>query len=292
MHCLNPYFGSVSGVSHPLPFPCGQCAICRSQSAMTWKLRCELEAIECNGNFAFVTLTYSDAFLPSNQDLVPSHLSSFLKRLRKDLTYPIRYFACGEYGSLRGRPHYHLILFGLKECDYDKVFKNWHFADLTRYSRGIDVQKGNHESLGYVSGYVAKKQSVMKYVLDNKVPPFHRCSLGLGLRGLLKITLGRYQPYILDSKGKNRYIGRYLRNKLASFNNVLEEIKQLGIEDLALKMVNILNSVDLEKALYLTPKVLIWRHEEKLLLIWRYFFAGYHSDFFSKQKLLRKRLDL
>lgn len=292
MNCLNPYFGSVLGVSQPLPFPCGQCAICRAQSAMIWKLRCELEALEHGNNFAFVTLTYSDVFLPDDGNLVPSHLSSFLKRLRKRLDYSIRYFSCGEYGSLRGRPHYHLIIFGLKEVDFSKIYDCWHFADLKKYSRGIDVQKGNLESLGYVAGYVAKKQSAMKYVLENKVPPFHRCSLGLGLKGLLRVTLGRYQPYILDAKGKTRYIGRYLRNKLASLSNILDKVKQLGIEDLALKVQNILDSVDIEKALSLFPKRLIWRHEDRLLLIWRYFFAGYHSEFFAKSKLLRQRLDL
>ena len=60
----------------------------------------------------FVTLTYDDAHLPSDGSLSVRALQLFLKRLRKGVS-KFRYYACGEYGDLLARPHYHLILFGI-----------------------------------------------------------------------------------------------------------------------------------------------------------------------------------
>ncbi|MCE3047900.1 hypothetical protein LW137_00305 [Helicobacter sp. faydin-H23] len=62
----------------------------------------------------FVTLTYSNEFLPSPPSVSKRELQLFLKRLRKALgDKKIRYYACGEYGDTFLRPHYHLIIFGM-----------------------------------------------------------------------------------------------------------------------------------------------------------------------------------
>lgn len=63
----------------------------------------------------------------------------FLKRLRKRAGQ-FRYFACGEYGETTGRPHYHLLLFGL-DLEGERVGKDlyrspllsevWPFGDHT-----------------------------------------------------------------------------------------------------------------------------------------------------------------
>lgn len=64
----------------------------------------------------FATLTYEPEFLPDGATLVPSHLSAFLKRLRRRLEYlfpgaRMRFSACGEYGTEGRRPHFHVMLF-------------------------------------------------------------------------------------------------------------------------------------------------------------------------------------
>lgn len=74
-----------------------------------------LEAAEHVDN-TFVTLTYSDAALPRDQSVCPRTVSNFIKRLRKNTGLKIRYFACGEYGDLTFRPHYHIALFGYPNC--------------------------------------------------------------------------------------------------------------------------------------------------------------------------------
>ena len=50
--------------------------------------------------------------------LVKRDLQLFMKRLRKRFPdQTIRFFACGEYGSLNLRPHFHIVLFGLELDD-------------------------------------------------------------------------------------------------------------------------------------------------------------------------------
>lgn len=63
----------------------------------------------------FVTLTYSDEHLPEGGTLVKKHVQKFMHDLRRHPQfdgYPIKFFACGEYGDETLRPHYHLLLFG------------------------------------------------------------------------------------------------------------------------------------------------------------------------------------
>ena len=73
-------------------------------------MRCNHEASLYSVN-SFVTLTYDDEHLPGDQCLDHRDFQLFMKRLRK--RFPSRFFMCGEYGGLNGRPHYHSILFGV-----------------------------------------------------------------------------------------------------------------------------------------------------------------------------------
>lgn len=76
----------------------------------------------------FVTLTYSDsnvvyAPIPNQngeviyevQTLVKKDVQDFIKRVRKGIKEKIKYFAVGEYGNKTWRPHYHLLIFGIKK---------------------------------------------------------------------------------------------------------------------------------------------------------------------------------
>jgi len=70
----------------------------------------------------FVTLTYDAKHLPLNRSLDKRAHQLFMKRLRKFLGPDrlVRFFMCGEYGPLHGRPHYHYLLFNL--CFPDRVY--------------------------------------------------------------------------------------------------------------------------------------------------------------------------
>lgn len=107
------YTGRVQ--SRYMQVPCGRCVGCKLERARNHTIRIMHES-QMHEHNSFLTLTYSDNHLVrnySNATLVPEHLQLFWKRLRKELSPTrIRYFACGEYGSRRSRPHYHACLFG------------------------------------------------------------------------------------------------------------------------------------------------------------------------------------
>lgn len=161
-----------------LQLPCRHCVGCRLSKSREWANRAVMEQLYHDESW-FLTLTYDDEHLPAcfpvNQDtgeivavhgtLVKKDLQDFLKRLRKNSGQSIRYFAAGEYGSQTYRPHYHLLLFGLRLNDLTVLRKN--FAGQQYYT-SVLIDKcwslGYHilgqvtwQSSAYVARYTMKK---------------------------------------------------------------------------------------------------------------------------------------
>lgn len=116
---------------------CGNCMGCRIDRSREWANRCLLE-LQYHQSAYFVTLTYSDDFVPVSHYADPStgeaqpsltlrkrDLQLFFKRLRKRHVKPLRYFAAGEYGGKTLRPHYHAIIFGLELGDLVPYGRNF-----------------------------------------------------------------------------------------------------------------------------------------------------------------------
>ena len=76
-----------------------------------------------------------------------------LKRLRKK--HDVRYFGCGEYGSMGCRPHYHLILFGWFPADW-KNGSSKELQDLWPFGFN-SVDDCNFRTRDYVARYTTKK---------------------------------------------------------------------------------------------------------------------------------------
>jgi len=114
---------------------------------------------------SFVTLTYGPEHLPPGESLRYSDVQAFLKRLRKWAGRPLRFFCCGEYGPEGNRPHYHLILFGLRFDDSEPWSRNpngdvlYRSAVLERLWRlgFCTVGAVTEQSAGYVARYSLKK---------------------------------------------------------------------------------------------------------------------------------------
>ena len=175
--------------------PCGQCASCRLAYSRDWAVRCSLEAMYHDYNY-FITLTYDDAHLPRGEfidyagDMWDSNLCRrdvqlFLKQLREwerttNNNTGIKVFYCGEYGSERGRPHYHICLFGASEIPdlsyrctkgsykYYKSMKYESFWSVRENGisvpRGfVDISECSFDTIAYTARYCMKKQQgVMK----------------------------------------------------------------------------------------------------------------------------------
>lgn len=169
----------------PMEIPCNNCMGCKLEKARQWSIRMMHEARYHSEN-CFLTITYNDENVPQDYGLHLRHLQLFIKRFRKSLTptgklgkgpnqhvrawrvhntRKIRFFACGEYGDLNGRPHYHAIIFG-----YDPPDKILHSrspsgeliyvtARLTAlWGLGyVATQDVSHKSCSYVARYVTKK---------------------------------------------------------------------------------------------------------------------------------------
>lgn len=218
MLCRRPF------VKAGVPYPCGQCMPCRYNRRRLWTHRIMLERL-CHADACFVTLTYDDEHLPLRDGkmvLVPKDVQDWLKRLRKEVDpVKIRFYAVGEYGEEKERPHYHVMLFGIGPVvAQGAVERTWR--------KGlIHVGVVTHDSASYVAGYTVKKMTAKDDPrLRGRTPEFCRMSLrpGIGADAMFDLAseLMRYGldasrvdvPTALAHARRQLPLGRYLRGKL------------------------------------------------------------------------------
>jgi hypothetical protein len=159
-----------------LTLPCGSCEGCLIERSRQWAVRCMHEAQLWDKN-CFVTLTYEQT--PDWNSLKHSDFQKFMKRLRKKfkgdkeymdvrtnkVTRPIRYYMAGEYGTVRGRPHYHACIFNHAFEDLEFLRRTNSGSNLYRsaqleslWPHGFSsVGDVTFESAAYVARYVMKK---------------------------------------------------------------------------------------------------------------------------------------
>lgn len=173
----------------PLELPCGQCAGCRLEQSRQFAARISHEAawLEKQGLYScFITLTYSEAYLPYGGTLVKHHLQDFFKRLRGRISpRKVRYYAAGEYGSTCPqheiencphcgpiqRPHYHAILLGFDfpdryyvyEREGESIYRSDLLDDLWKFGMH-EIGSCTFQSAGYVARYCMKKVTGKKAV--------------------------------------------------------------------------------------------------------------------------------
>ena len=90
---------------------CGYCEQCINSRCNDWVVRNYYESM-AHKRKCFITLTYED----SSFILVRKDFQDWLKRFRTELDRSsgekVRFFHAGEYGTARGRPHGHFIVYG------------------------------------------------------------------------------------------------------------------------------------------------------------------------------------
>lgn len=213
-------FAERGRIRRELLLPCGQCIGCRVQRVNDWTIRCLHEA-QMSGLSCFLTLTYDDNNIPPRGDLNYPDFQGFMKRLRRYRAYrgqqSPRYFVGGEYGSKKGRPHYHALLFGFFPDDRvpyptENEYPMWSSPTIEKL-----WGKGRHnfglvtpESASYVAGYATKKitgaQAAEHYERCDPVtgelyqvtPEFGRMSLNPAIGSSWLEKYGRSDAYAHD----------------------------------------------------------------------------------------------
>lgn len=186
-----------------IQIPCGKCVGCRLRYSRQWADRCMLELGYHESSY-FVTLTYNDDNIPSSEwidpetgecgishSLVKKDVQLFLKRLRRYYKFDnhLMYYCAGEYGTKSARPHYHLIIFGLRLDDL-KVYKtnpDLKYSLFTSpflekcWKKGfVVVGHVTWETCAYTARYIMKKQygqGADFYKVHNIIPEFTTMSL-------------------------------------------------------------------------------------------------------------------
>jgi len=290
-----------------IELPCGQCIGCRLDYSKQWANRCMLEAKQYQHNYV-LTLTYAPEYLPINTlcdkesgeitevgTLMPKHLQKFMKDLRRyydyhynyksDMKYNetlkiwegtnagIRFYACGEYGDLSERPHYHVICFNTPIYDLVPFFKNElgdqiYLSDTIEkiWGKGnISVMELTWNSAAYVARYVMKKQKgpdAEDYYKSKGIEPeFVRMSRSPGIARFYydehKDDIYKNDEMIILQKGKPqkvkpaKYYDRLFDLEEPEKLQALKEIRKMIAEE---KMKQELQKTDLDKNEYLAVK--------------------------------------
>ena len=295
MACDSPIFvkKSVSFTGHntgndlkrevDIRISCGKCPGCKLRRIQEWVHRLQ-EEDKVSRSAYFVTLSYAPHSVPiSNKGFmtlsktrfegkkqIDSDLQRFFKALRKREPLQIRYYACGEYGDTRMRPHYHLILFNVSDAvhiGYDNkgnklfrsenVLRSW-MRDNTLIG---DVYMGQvtNDSIAYTAKYIDKEKKIPIHKNDDRVKEFSLMSKNLGRTFIqdydednkVWIPKSKINDYFKQHLGENFVhingnkvpLARYYRNKIFS-----EHEKQLSAQITA---TNILFNEEKEEAKFL-----------------------------------------
>lgn len=116
-------------------------------------------------------------------------LQDYFKRLRKEMVkqsglfqtdytksiLPLKYYAVGEYGTHKKRPHYHIIAFNTNKAAIEQAWK------LNNIPLGdIHIGDTTDASIGYTLKYISKPGQIPQHKNDDRLPEFSLMSKGLG----------------------------------------------------------------------------------------------------------------
>jgi hypothetical protein len=148
---------------------CRECWQCRKRRVNDYVGRCIAESKFAKKTYA-VTLTYGGGEGVNAVTLIYKDVQDFLKRLRKK--YKCRYIVTGEYGSAKGRSHWHIILFF--QDNWPEVTSNKR-VDWKYWKHGFAYfQEPDWKGFEYCLKYVLKDQTSRQsdsHLAMSKKPP-------------------------------------------------------------------------------------------------------------------------
>lgn len=277
-----------------IKIPCGSCIGCRLGKASNNADQIMLEA-KCYNYNSVIHLTYDDLNLPINyiidketgevfesETLKKEDVQKFIKRLKitfergkyNNKVFPIqkniRFAYCGEYGSKKERPHYHLILFNfrphdLKYWEKSKSGYNTYISDTVSKLWGKGIVKINdlsREMAEYIARYITKKwkgdNAKEIYKNKGKVPEFYNCSNRPGI-GYMFYEKNKDKIYKTDEIFVNSLKGTRSKKPPKYFDKLLER------EELAkMQEIKEQRKINAEEKLKTMLKITGWTEEEYL----------------------------
>ena len=196
---------------------CGHCVQCVAEKCNNWVIRNYYES-KIHQKKCFITLTYEE----NPYILIRKDFQNFMKRLRRNLekqgyTDKIRMFMAGEYGTLKGRPHGHIIIYGWEDenkkyLGINKKGNILYKSDLIQktWKKGrTSYQTFNDHEAPYIALYDTAKENFKKaYLINQKklkfLENYSRTSAKLNeetRKNLIEeLKIARYQ--LEESKGK------------------------------------------------------------------------------------------
>lgn len=209
MSCINPLELQIKdrfGHRINIKTDCRHCLNClvKRQQQIEFLAKKELLEVYKRGDSAsFVTLTYSDDYIPTNENgfttLRRSDVQKWIKNMRRQMEYynekkVFKYLYCGEYGDgshsttksgvSTCRPHYHIVFLGLGTNDIRKYTRK-----LWKYGL-CDIGELGQGGIRYLMKYMtkAKPDKDVKELREiaGVENPFFYHSIGLGKKWILE----------------------------------------------------------------------------------------------------------
>lgn len=193
INCLEPQVLNYQQRKRPnfpeMMIPCGKCQQCQRVRQKRWIGKIMLEQIHWQDTHMtspglFMTLTYSQDALStilSDHDLcllervkicsksglqaLRQDFQKFMKRWRKRTKVPVRFISSLEFGTQKGRPHWHAIMWMENPCgsmSRSELMHSSFKALLTEVWRNGHVQldQVRRAQIAYVAKYITKKISL------------------------------------------------------------------------------------------------------------------------------------
>lgn len=235
MKCDTPFWVLPKAALEKVPVPCGKCPNCKRRRVDSWVFRM-LQEDKVSTSSYFITLTYDTRFVPISENgfmtLRKSDFQDYMKRLRKlCVGDQIKYYAVGEYGTQKSRPHYHAIVFNVTDpANFERA---WMLGGTLIGRTQVDTVTG--DSIAYVVKYIDKSIYKRKHSRDDRVSEFSLMSKRLGA-SYLSDQVVRYHKadlsrlYVTRPGGFRSALPRYYREKIYTDEEKRKQVEiiQLG----------------------------------------------------------------
>lgn len=234
MQCDNQLTITRAGITFKVP--CSKCYNCIKRRKDEVVFRVQQEAREHEYRY-FVTLTYDTNTIHITKNgymtLYPRDLTLYLKRLRKNTKAKIKYYAVGEYGTKKHRPHYHIIL--MSDIEITNMIRAcWANADGELMGE-VHIGQVSENSIAYTAGYVQKgiqNKYNWKHHRDDRVKEYCVSSKHLGAKFVTDEVKRYYRStnkmYITKNGNDKIALPRYYRRKIWTAEEMLEQGEQIN----------------------------------------------------------------